>query len=64
MKAFSKFDTTSEALEAATALVESKMSKNLKSFLKKNVADTKESLGVIDKVLGSVIKEKLNIKVF
>jgi hypothetical protein len=46
--------------------VESKMSKDLKKFLTKNIvnADVKETLAVADKALGSVIKDKLNIKVF
>eukprot|EP00882_Tetradesmus_deserticola_P018804 GHRQ01020192.1.p3 GENE.GHRQ01020192.1~~GHRQ01020192.1.p3 ORF type:complete len:108 (+),score=61.39 GHRQ01020192.1:405-728(+) len=59
LKAFSKFDNTTEALAAATALVESKLSKGLKKFLKKHaVGDT---LAVLDAKLGGLIKEKLEI---
>ena len=59
LKSFCKFDTTTDALAAATALVDSKMSKSLKKFLKKH-ADG-DSLGVVDAKLGAVIKEKLGI---
>ena len=59
LKSFCKFDTTTDALAAATALVDSKMSKSLKKFLKKH-ADG-DSLGVADAKLGAVIKEKLGI---
>eukprot|EP00877_Chromochloris_zofingiensis_P001898 jgi/Chrzof1/11709/Cz06g06120.t1 len=59
LKAFSKFENTTEALAAATALVDSKLSKGLKKFLKKNaVGDT---LALMDSKLGSIIKEKLGI---
>eukprot|EP00741_Cyanophora_paradoxa_P021388 tig00021350_g20647.t1 len=59
LKAFTKFENTTEALEAATALVESKLSKGLKKFLKN--AKIKEELAVADAKLGGVIKEKLEI---
>ena len=59
MKAFGKFDNTTEALEAAASLVDSKLSKGLKKFLKKNAEG--ETLGVVDAKLGSIIKEKLGI---
>ncbi|KAK9909240.1 hypothetical protein WJX75_009327 [Coccomyxa subellipsoidea] len=59
LKAFSKFEDTIEALAAATAIGDSKLSKDLKKFLKKN-ADGK-TLGVADAKLGSLIKEKLGI---
>ena len=36
LKAFSKFDNTAEALAAAASLVDSKLGKDLKKFLKKN----------------------------
>lgn len=66
LKSFKKFETTADALASATALVESKMSKDLKKFLTTNIVnkDAKETLGVADKNLGAVIKDKLNIKVF
>jgi len=59
LKAFGKFDNTTEALEAAASLVDSKLSKGLKKFLKKNAEG--ETLGVVDAKLGSIIKEKLGI---
>uniref|UniRef100_A0A8D2NKG7 Nucleolar protein 58 n=1 Tax=Zosterops lateralis melanops TaxID=1220523 RepID=A0A8D2NKG7_ZOSLA len=47
---------------ASTALVEGKLSKNLKKILKKIVAkDAHEQLAVADAKLGGVIKEKLNL---
>lgn len=60
LKAFSKFENTAEALAAATALVDSKLSKGLKKFLKKNAAD--DELAVLDAKLGGIIKEKLGIQ--
>ncbi|KAG2501148.1 hypothetical protein HYH03_000963 [Edaphochlamys debaryana] len=62
LKAFSKFDNTTEALAAATALVDSKLSKSLKKFLKKHV-DAEEQLAVLDKKLGSIVQEKLGLNV-
>jgi len=62
LKKFQKFDDTTEALGAATALVEGKMSKSLKKMLKKIVAeDAHEKLAVADAKLGSVIKDKLEM---
>lgn len=60
---FARFKNTSEALKATTALMKSKLSKSLKSFLTKQVVDKglKESLAVADSKLGGVIKEKLGI---
>lgn len=59
LKAFSKFENTTEALAAATALVDSKLGKGLKKFLKKNVVG--EELAVLDKKLGGIVQEKLGI---
>mmetsp|Transcript_8493 Transcript_8493/g.11462 ORF Transcript_8493/g.11462 Transcript_8493/m.11462 type:complete len:514 (+) Transcript_8493:168-1709(+) len=59
LKKFVKFENTMEALESATALVDSKLDKKLKKFLKKNCED--ETLAVADSKLGSIIKEKLGI---
>ena len=39
LKAFGKFSDTSEALVAATSMLESTLSKPLKKFLKKNIVD-------------------------
>lgn len=59
LKAFSKFENTTEALQAAASLVDSKLSKGLKKFLKKHAEG--ETLAVVDAKLGNVIKEKLGI---
>ncbi|XP_028557482.2 nucleolar protein 58 [Podarcis muralis] len=62
LKHFEKFQDTTEALAASTALVEGKINKNLKKILKKIVAkDAHEQLAVADAKLGGVIKEKLNL---
>lgn len=62
LKHFEKFDDMTEALAAATAAVEGKMSKSLKKALKKIVAkEAHESLAVADAKLGNVIKEKFDI---
>lgn len=57
LKAFSKFENTSEALEAATLLIDSKPSKGLRKFLR--VHCDGETLAVADSKLGNIIKEKL-----
>ncbi|KAL0490857.1 nucleolar protein [Acrasis kona] len=59
--AFEKFKDTQEAMKAATAMVESELSKPLKSFLKEHVDKKKEQLALYDKVVGGQIKEKLGI---
>ncbi|ETN03434.1 hypothetical protein PPTG_15671 [Phytophthora nicotianae INRA-310] len=63
LKGFNAFKDTTEAVAAATDMVDGKMGKTLKKFLKKNVVDAglKDKLAVSDKALGSLIKEKLNI---
>lgn len=62
LKHFKKFEDTTEALAAVTATVEGKMSKALKSLMKKVVAkEAHEELAVADAKLGNVIKEKFNI---
>eukprot|EP00397_Hematodinium_sp_SG-2012_P022343 GEMP01023139.1.p1 GENE.GEMP01023139.1~~GEMP01023139.1.p1 ORF type:complete len:531 (+),score=152.68 GEMP01023139.1:60-1652(+) len=62
--AFSKFKDTKTAMEEATALIESKMGKQLKKFLKKSIVaeELSEKLAVIDKALGSAIQKKFNIE--
>ncbi|XP_015892928.3 probable nucleolar protein 5-1 [Ziziphus jujuba] len=60
LKAFSKFENTSEALEAATLLIDSKPSKGLRKFLHLHCKDG-EKLAVADSKLGNIIKEKLKI---
>jgi len=63
LKSFHKYSDTSDALVSTTALLDGKMSKQLKKFLqssitKKNISD---SLAVADKSLGTSIKKKLGI---
>ncbi|XP_018457788.1 probable nucleolar protein 5-1 [Raphanus sativus] len=59
LKAFDKFDNTSEALEAVAKLLEGAPSKGLRKFLKANCQG--ETLAVADSKLGNIIKEKLGI---
>uniref|UniRef100_A0A9J8AWM3 Nucleolar protein 58 n=1 Tax=Cyprinus carpio carpio TaxID=630221 RepID=A0A9J8AWM3_CYPCA len=62
LKHFEKFQDTTEALAAATAMVEGKLGKSLKKVLKKVVAkEAHEQLAITDVKLGGVIKEKLNL---
>ncbi|KAH9716407.1 putative nucleolar protein 5-2 [Citrus sinensis] len=60
LKAFSKFENTSEALKAATCLLESKPTKDLRKFLRAHCDG--ETLGVADSKLGNAIKDKLKIE--
>lgn len=60
LKAFSKFENTSEALSAATLLIDSKPSKGLRKFLKAHCDG--ETLAVADSKLGNAIKDKLKIE--
>ncbi|EDQ84401.1 uncharacterized protein MONBRDRAFT_35337 [Monosiga brevicollis MX1] len=64
LKGFHKFEDTVEALTAATALTEGKLSKGLKSFLKDNIIskEVQDTLAVPEAKLGTVIKEKLGIQ--
>lgn len=57
LKAFNKFENTSDALSAATLLIDSKPSKGLRKFLQKHCDG--ETLAVADSKLGNAIKEKL-----
>ncbi|CAI9108940.1 OLC1v1008653C2 [Oldenlandia corymbosa var. corymbosa] len=59
LKAFSKFENISEALAAATLLIDSKPSKGLRKFLRAHCEG--EALAVADSKLGNAIKEKLQI---
>ena len=59
MKAFSKFDNTAEALAAAASMVDSKIGKDLKKFLKKHAEG--ETVALADAKLGGLIKDKLGI---
>jgi len=62
LKSFEKFEDTTKALASAASLIEGKMSKDLKQFLKKIFAkDAHEKLAVADAKLGQAIKSKLEI---
>merc|ERR1712216_649717 len=63
LKKFSKFTDQEDAMAAATALIEGKLDKSLKKFLKKNIVDKdlKDELIVSDAKVGGIIKEKLDI---
>ncbi|CDF39697.1 Nucleolar protein nop56, putative [Chondrus crispus] len=61
LKAFSRFTDTTSALAAATALVESKPSKDLRKFLKKQVS-AGEKIAVGDAKLGAAIKDKTQLQ--
>ncbi|KAF5739516.1 nucleolar protein 5-1 [Tripterygium wilfordii] len=60
LKAFSKFENTSEALEAVTKIIDSAPSKGLRKFLRAHCEG--ETLAVADSKLGNAIKEKLKIE--
>lgn len=63
LKHFEKFADTTEALSAATAAVEGKLSKSLKKTLKRLVSDdVQNQLLVADAKLGSAIKDKLALQ--
>ena len=62
LEAFSKFENTAKALESSASLLEGKMAKDLKKFLKKSVTDG-EKLAVSDPKLGSHIVKKLGLEV-
>jgi nucleolar protein 58 len=57
---FQPFSDTADALSAATAVLEGKVHKSLKSFLKKQLKKTTDSLAVADKTLGISLKETLS----
>merc|ERR1711981_758200 len=60
LEKFQPIRDTAEALQCATALVESTISKPLKKLLKK--VDASEELAVADAKLGQLIKEKYNVQ--
>lgn len=64
LQAFARFRDTSEALAATTALVESKLGKGLKKFLKANIVKKglTEELAIMDSKVGGIIKEKLGVQ--
>lgn len=64
LKAFSPFENTTEAVVAATSIIESSLDKSLKKFLKKTIVNKEitDELAVSDLKLGGLIKEKLAIQ--
>lgn len=64
LKAFSPFENTTEAVVAATNLIENKLDKNLKKFLKKNIISKsiQEELAVSDTKLGGLLKDEMEIQ--
>ncbi|KAI9028711.1 hypothetical protein DFJ74DRAFT_659906 [Hyaloraphidium curvatum] len=66
LKAFGKFENTTDAMQAVTGIVEGKMPKNLKKFLSKELSEQEmktERLVVGDAKLGASISKKLGITV-
>ncbi|CAL1681591.1 unnamed protein product [Lasius platythorax] len=61
LKYFHKFENTTEALVATTALVESKLSKSLKKTLRNSCTEIHEQLAVSDAKLGCLIRDKLQL---
>jgi nucleolar protein 58 len=58
---FQPFVDTADAVSAATACIEGKVSKTLKSFLKKQTKQHKgDALAIVDKSLASDIKDKIS----
>ncbi len=57
LKAFDKFESTTDALNAATHLVDSKLPKGLRKFLKSQCKG--QTLVVADSKLGKAISDKL-----
>lgn len=64
LKGFSAFGSTTEAVVAATSIVDGKLDKSLKKFLKKSIISKEitDELAVCDAKLGGLIKEKLGIQ--
>lgn len=63
LKAFKAFDSTTDAVVAATSIIESKLDKTLKKFLQKNIVSkaVADELAVADIKLGGLIRDKLEI---
>ena len=64
LKAFSTFNNTTEAVVAAASIIESKLDKSLKKFLKKNIISKQisDELAVADIKLAGLIKDKMDIQ--
>ncbi|KAI8813761.1 hypothetical protein BJ742DRAFT_672140 [Cladochytrium replicatum] len=64
LKAFSKFENTTDALSAVTGIVEGKVSKSLKNFIAEEFPkNSNETLVVGDAKLGAAISQKIGVKV-
>jgi len=61
LKAFHRFENTTEALSAMTALVESKPNKALLKFLKKQTKKSNTKIGVVDAKLAGSIKDEIGV---
>jgi len=66
LKAFQRFKSTADALEATTALLDGSLSKSLSSFLKKQIKskELEDKLITADSKLGKLINTKLDIEQF
>lgn len=64
LHAFCPFEDTTNALAGACSVIDGKLDKSLKKFLKKSIVDQdmKDKLLVSDHKLGGIIKEKVGIK--
>lgn len=64
LKSFAPYGSTTEAVVAATSIIESTLDKGLKKFLKKNIIskEISDELAVADIKLGGLIKEKMDIQ--
>lgn len=64
LAAFKEFKGTKDVLKAAVQLINGKMGKSLRKFLKKNVIteEIQHQLAVADKNLAKTISKKLNIE--
>jgi nucleolar protein 58 len=64
LKAFSPFNNTTEAVVAATSIVDNKLDKSLKKFLKKSIVskELSDELAVCDIKLAGLVKEGLGIQ--
>ncbi|CAG8594692.1 3930_t:CDS:2 [Ambispora gerdemannii] len=65
-QAFQKFENMNDAVSSVTAILEGKLSKDLRKFLKDSIDDASiqsEQLAVADQKLGTAINKKIGIKV-
>ena len=65
LKSFTPFGNTTEAVVAATSIVDGKLDKSLKKFLEKNIIkkEIEEELAVQDTKLGGLIRDKFDNKI-